>query len=49
MKADVMYRRHGTYDEELTDLFGAMFGEGSAFHEENAACRCNAEPVAIQR
>lgn len=35
MEADVMYRRQGAYDEELTDLVDAAFGEGSAFHEQN--------------
>lgn len=32
-EADVMYLRHGAFDEELTEMADAWFGEGSDFHE----------------
>lgn len=32
MEADVMYLRDGAYDEELTEIVDAYFGEGSEFH-----------------
>jgi hypothetical protein len=35
MEADVMYLRDGAYDEELTEIVDAYFGEGSAFHAEH--------------
>ena len=34
-EADVMYRRAGEFDQELTEIVDAHFGEGSAFHEEH--------------
>ncbi len=33
VEADVMYLRHGAFDEELTEMADAWFGEGSDFHE----------------
>lgn len=32
-EADVMYLRDGEYEEEITEIVDARFGEGSAFHE----------------
>ncbi len=34
MEADVMYRRAGVFNHELTEMVDAAFGEGSAFHEQ---------------
>lgn len=32
MEADVMYRRNGVFDNDLTEMADAVFGEGSDFH-----------------
>jgi len=35
MEADVMVLRDGAFDEELTEIVDAWFGEGSQFHEDH--------------
>jgi hypothetical protein len=35
LEADVMYLRQGRFDQELTDMVDAWFGEGSQFHEQH--------------
>lgn len=35
LEADVMYLREGRFDQELTDMVDAWFGEGSQFHEQH--------------
>lgn len=35
LEADVMYLREGRFDQELTDMVDAWFGEGSQFHGQH--------------